>query len=70
MEMMGMDTGPFSQHEAIEGMRYRSGPPSGGPSHVPVSHNVANASDNHGSVFDFSLDVRFLVGYKWFKMLL
>lgn len=47
MEMMGMDTSPFSQHEAIEGMRYRGGPPSGGPSHVSASHNAANASDNH-----------------------
>ena len=43
-----MDTSPFSQHEAIEGMRYRGGPPSGGPSHVSASHNAANASDNHG----------------------
>ena len=46
--MMGIDTSPFSQHEAIEGMRYRGGPPSGAQSHVPASHNAANASDNHG----------------------
>ena len=46
--MMGMDPNPFSQHEAIEGMRYRGGPSTGGSSHGPASHNAANASDNHG----------------------
>ena len=48
MEMMGIDTSPFSQHEAIEGMRYRAGPPSGGLTHVSASHNAVIASDNHG----------------------
>ena len=43
-----MDTSPFTQHETVEGIRYRGGPPSGGLSHVPASHNAANASDNHG----------------------
>lgn len=51
MEMMGIETCPFSQHEAIEGMRYRGGASSGAPSHIPASHNAANASDNHGKCF-------------------